>query len=762
MARDHDPRVLAAIDACAFPAMKSDIARLLLLLLQGGTFVGLKLRCRQPFLDDLAGHRLVLVGHPRLPGPPRPRHLGSELILAAPGEPLIRRALAGCVGNVEARLDTGVWSITGPLVLMRLQDELLPGPHGAFVEGRGVLRESDVYGRLASRSRGAYNAPGRHWYERETRESLYTDCDVRAVRRAGPAARGQPTGPEQPESAQRDFFAAALERTGRAEAVSGTIERRLAIGGAVLGLRFAGEALMRRFLPALAHLEVTSPAPPDAVIHVWDSRTTGVAMADAPVAAGCFTSRGDIWSMGSARFRSAYLWSEHALALFDTVTATGLYWASAPDPMPYWAEASPLRCLLHWWAESRGCQLVHGAAIGDDHGAVLITGPSGAGKSSTALACLEAGMRYLGDDYVLLEPGPAPRVHSLYATAKLDRDQLARFPALAALERDRQGRADGKSVLALHPGRAGQLAASLPLRAILTPRIGGGTQTRLEPITAGELRRAALVTTLAQLPHAGAAARDVIAGLVARLPGLRLSLGRDRAGIAAAIAGLLAGGAPAASPAAGPAPQPGAPLLSVVVPVGGDAAWLAETIESALAQAGPDLDLILVEEPRGPDIEAIVSRLPVEPRRLGQRAIGPAAACNRGIRECAGTLVAILRPGERWSPGGLDAMLEALDSDGGCDVVRGREGPGASPAPALYRRDVFRRAGLLDEDRWLAGSPAWLARAAAAGVRVRQLDRDVLLTRERPAGEAGAPEERRTLRLLKSLIDSSRDMGRSS
>lgn len=750
--------------------MKADIAKLLLLLLLGGASVGLKLRCRRPFLDELAGHRLVLVEHPRLPGPPRPRHLGSELILAAPGEALIGRALADCVRNVEARLDSGVWNVTGPGVLMRLQEELLPAPHGSFVEGRGVLRERDVYGRLVSRGRGGYNAPGRHWYEREAREPLYADGEVRARRRAAPAGRGTPTGPAQPEAAQRDFFAAALERTATAEARAGVVERRFAIAGAVLGLRFAGAPLMRRFAPALAHLETAAPGPADATIHVWDSRSTGVAMADAPVAAGCFTSRGDIWSMASTRFRSAYLWSEHALALFDTATATGLYWAAAPDPMPYWAEASPLRCLLHWWAESRGCQLVHGAAVGDERGAVLITGPGGAGKSSTALACLAAGMRYLGDDYVLLEPGPAPRVHSLYATAKLDREQLARFPALAALERDRHGRADGKSVLALHPGRAGQLAAALPLRAILTPRIGDSEATRLEPITAGELRRAALVTTLAQLPQAGAAARDAVAGLVAILPGRRLALGRDQAGIVAAIAGLL--DAPAAAPpAAGAAPAPGAPLLSVIVPVGEDAAALPETVASAIEQGGPDLDLILVEDSGLAGLDAIVSRLPVEPRRLRQKAAGPAAALNRGIRECAGSLVTFLRPGDRWAAGGLAALLAAIEADGGCDVVRGLGQPlpgtagGAdrgTPAPSLYRRTAFERAGLLDEDRWVAESPAWLAGAAAAGVRVRQLDRVVLLARPRPEQQAGSPEERRMLRLLKGLIDRDRSPGSSS
>src|SRR5262249_11008520 len=157
------------------------------------------------------------------------------------------------------------------------------------------------------------------------------------------------------------------------------------------------------------------------------------------------------WTMASRRFRSAWLWGEYALNLFDSSTATGIYWTPTPAPLPDWVKASPLRCLLHWWAQSRGCQLVHAAAVGDERGAVLITGKSGIGKSTTALACLEQGLSYLGDDLVLLQLDPAPWVHSLYATAKVHRHQLARLPRLAALEGGGGSTPDGKAVLFLHP-----------------------------------------------------------------------------------------------------------------------------------------------------------------------------------------------------------------------------------------------------------------------------------------------------------------------
>lgn len=738
LAGDFDRRLLAALDACAFPAMKADIARLLILLLQGGTYADLGFRCLRPFLAELEGRRLVLLEHFPMGGVARHRYLSNGLILAEAGHPLLRQALADCLANVEARLDTGVWNTTGPRVLMRLQDEFLPQPYGCFVDGQGVLAAAEVYGRLLLRTGGGYNRAGRHWREREARESLYVDREVRAPRR--PVLR------PQAEAEQAAFFEAALARTREAEARAGAVERCFGIAGATLSVRFASAALEAAFVPALAHLEMPAPAPADAVIHVWDSHSADTPMVPPPFTQGCLTGRGEIWTMASRRYRSAYLWGEHALALYDAASATGLYWTPSPGPMPSWAKAAPLRCLLHWWAQSRGCQLVHGAAAGDARGAVLIVGRSGMGKSTTALACLQRGLRYLGDDYVLLQPDPEPRVHSLYATAKLDPAQLGRFPGLAALPREHRD-GEAKAVLYLHPAASDQLAASLPLRAIVTPRFAGEAGSALESIPPGELRQAAVLTTLAQLPQAGPETHDLLARLVGRLPGWRLALGREPGSASEALAGLLVAAAPAAAKAPPGAPPP---LVSIVIAVGEDGGLLAETIDSVLAPAGADIELLLVEDEEGARLDPAIARLPIEVRRLRQPPAGPASAFNRGLRECGGALVAFLRAGDRWAEGTLTAMLDALP---GCDAVHGLGEPG-EPAAALYRREAFERVGPFDERLWHEAAAAWLERARAEGLRLAALARPALLAAPRPEDAARRlRQERRSLLQLKAMLD---------
>ena len=75
----------------------------------------------------------------------------------------------------------------------------------------------------------------------------------------------------------------------------------------------------------------------------------------------------------------------------------------------------------------------------------------GLGKSTAALCCLCNGLDYIGDDYVLVQLGPIPTVHSLYCTAKLNHDQMARFAKLADLARRTWARERKGSDVSLSP-----------------------------------------------------------------------------------------------------------------------------------------------------------------------------------------------------------------------------------------------------------------------------------------------------------------------
>ena len=554
------------------------------------------------------------------------------------------------------------------------------------------------------------------------------------------------------EDGQRAFFKASLERALAAEAKMGSVERCFEVAGAILRLSFAGERLVECLVPALAHLEVSAACRADAVFHVWDSESTGVAIMPPICPKEHFTRRGDIWSMVSRRFKSAYLMAETTVALMDVETATGVYWIHTARDLPYWTKAAPFRILLHWWMETRGCQLIHGAAIGTEGEGVLITGGGGIGNSITALACLAAGLQYLADDCLVVEPGPRPRVHSLYSTATLEWSQMARFPRFAGIARNHGSPEGDKAVIFLHPALDGQLARSMTLKAILTPNIVDRSASGLEPVSGPLLERAAGFTTMTLLPHVGRHTMAFIERLVANLPGLRLNLGYDDAAIPATIRALLKRSPAAVAALAYPAPQlPAAdrPLVSAIVPVRDGASFLPEAVASIQAQHYPTLEIIVVDDGSTDDIQDVLHRLPAPIRYFRQEPSGPSAARNRGIREAKGEFIAFLDVDDLWPPDNLSLMVDAISGSPGWDVVHGfaqimRQMPDTGQyefignplevfldylSAGLYRRSVFDKVGMLDESLTYFEDVEWFYRARDAGLAIERLQQISLYVR---------------------------------
>ena len=114
---------------------------------------------------------------------------------------------------------------------------------------------------------------------------------------------------------------------------------------------------------------------------------------------------------------------------------------------------------------------MHAAAVGTENGAVLITGKGGVGKSTAALSCLQAGLFYIADDYVITKLEPSPTVVSLYSTAKLNADHVAHFPGLSKYINNTEKLDQEKAVIFLNHGLGQKLVSEMPLKAILTPQI---------------------------------------------------------------------------------------------------------------------------------------------------------------------------------------------------------------------------------------------------------------------------------------------------
>jgi hypothetical protein len=330
-----------------------------------------------------------------------------------------------------------------------------------------------------------------------------------------------------------------------AEAAGGPVEhwydlmaRPTVVGG-------AGDALLAPLTGALAHRRCESaPGPPALRLFVWDERSTGVGLPDAPWGPTDYGAKGVIDGFNDERFSTVFAPGVDLFNMFDRETGVGFFFLEDASALPYWERGFPLRTLLHWSTGGTGRQLVHSGGVGTGGDAVLLTGVGGSGKSTTTLTCLRAGLDYAGDDYVAFElpaePGGSPRLHSLYSSAKVDHHTLERFPDLRRLAAN-AGSDDEKALLLLHPAFGSRLASGQRIRAIALPRVTGRPETRVTEASPVAAVRALAPTTVFQLPRLDQEAFARVVALSRAVPSYHLELGTDRERIPDVVAGLLAG-----------------------------------------------------------------------------------------------------------------------------------------------------------------------------------------------------------------------------
>ncbi|HEX2833811.1 MAG TPA: hypothetical protein VHW00_12435 [Thermoanaerobaculia bacterium] len=312
-----------------------------------------------------------------------------------------------------------------------------------------------------------------------------------------------------------DVFAVAAARLG-------VYEDHLSIAGLHVQLRFAGDRLRTRLLPALTH-RITVPRDPDATILIYDCASARIEKPAVPWRAEDVGVRGEV-QLDDA-LRVSLFAPSGALSVFDASRNLGIFTVGDAIGLPSYERAAPFRTLLHWLLESRNCRLAHAAAVATDRGGALLAGRGGSGKSTTALLCATAGLRYAGDDYVGITAAPAT-AHALYSSAKIDATSAALLPGVA-LHIDPRENEKGVALLT-------EVADSFPIRALVLPRVTGGT-SRLRRASGAEALRALAPTTVFQLPGNDGATFAWMATLARTIPAFALDLGDDREQIPALV-----------------------------------------------------------------------------------------------------------------------------------------------------------------------------------------------------------------------------------
>ncbi len=331
-------------------------------------------------------------------------------------------------------------------------------------------------------------------------------------------------------------------------------DRWFRIAEAVFRIRIAGEPLVEPLTRALAHLATEPIEQPDIVINCWDRATSGLAPPFPPLDRamhdGVATERGDegliAWGSPTLIADSDEAWAvwRPAFGTFNAVTpgaTEAWHWVEAAAGIRYWDVSAPFKAILHRWARARGRQLLHAGAVGTDDGAALIVGKGGSGKSTTSLVCLDAGMKYLGDDYVMVSLDPEPRVHSTSCAAKLEVPQIRRHPHLMPTiwNGDRLGEEREEKAVAFVDHTPGALASSLPLKMVIVPRITGATHTKASQLSGGGAFLALAPSTIIQMPGARNPELAAMGELVRKVSVAGLELGSDLSTIAPAIKDLL-------------------------------------------------------------------------------------------------------------------------------------------------------------------------------------------------------------------------------
>jgi len=361
---------------------------------------------------------------------------------------------------------------------------------------------------------------------------------------------GNPMQPE-PASRGRQLAIALEEYFEEASSRAPLTETRLLVAGKHLHIRSIDGVHSRHLTLALSHLRHQFAGEGDFTIHVWDCEEAGPPSNPmlAPYLQALYRDwtascgvRGELRGFHSPRVQVFYMPGPDILNLVDVAAKQAFFLKRDSSPLPYWEAGSPFRAVLHTWLSSSGLQFVHGGAVGEAGGGVLLAGRGGSGKSTTTLLCLNAGMQYAGDDYCAVDCDHPAFVHSLYNTAKLLPADLDRFPDLRKRIWNPQALVENstdKATFFLGDVMPERMSAGFPLRALLVPRITPGTASSLQPCGPAAALSAMAPSTIAQLPMAGQADMDRMAALATSLPTYILHLGSDLAQIPDVVRSVL-------------------------------------------------------------------------------------------------------------------------------------------------------------------------------------------------------------------------------
>jgi glycosyltransferase involved in cell wall biosynthesis len=113
------------------------------------------------------------------------------------------------------------------------------------------------------------------------------------------------------------------------------------------------------------------------------------------------------------------------------------------------------------------------------------------------------------------------------------------------------------------------------------------------------------------------------------------------------------------------------PRVSVIIPAYATTRFIAEALDSVLAQTFDDYEIIVVNDgsPDTAELERVLHPYRDKIHYIVQENRGSSGARNTALRAARGSLVAMLDSDDRWHPDYLASQVAVLDRDPSADVV---------------------------------------------------------------------------------------------
>ena len=198
-------------------------------------------------------------------------------------------------------------------------------------------------------------------------------------------------------------------------------------------------------------------------------------------------------------------------------------------------------------------------------------------------------------------------------------------------------------------------------------------------------------------------------------------------------------------------PQPLRASISCIVPVYNGARYVAEALDSILAQTLRPTEIIVVDDGSTDTTAEVVNGYAQDVTYLRQSNAGPASARNRGIAIATGDFLAFLDADDLWHADKLERQIAALNANPAAGICltyvqnfwvdelavereRMRDQPFARPLLGyvcqclLARRSAFDAVGTFNEAKRVGEDIDWFMRAEQAGI-VKQIVTDALVYR---------------------------------